>query len=140
MECGAMAGGDTAGLRSRAALALASLWLAATGAEEVQAAVRVCTAPILAEALDDKSELAARKSVIELWSGEARKLGEAFAAWRLANDKSIACERIAQGFRCSARARPCGISQLPDQPPPGTKVPLEIRPRLPRDLENRPRP
>lgn len=93
------------------------------------AATRICTPAIVSEATDARSETAARKAALDGWVGEARKLGEAFTAWRLALDKGIACKTSATGIFCVASARPCGISQLPGQAPPGTKVPLQIAPK-----------
>ena len=89
------------------------------------AASRPCLDVIITFGTDPASELEARKKALAAWTAEARKHGEAFTAWRLAWQKTLECGRMPQGgFQCRAVGRPCGISNVPGNLPPGsTPVP-----------------
>jgi hypothetical protein len=92
----------------------------AAAPSETAAAVRYCRAPIATEGEHAKSEAAARRLALDRWAAEARRLGEAYASWRLATPRDIACQgRAGGGHVCRAVASPCAIAQNPDRLPAG---------------------
>lgn len=85
------------------------------------AATRPCLDVIITFGTDPASELEARKKALVAWGNEARKHGEAFAAWRLAWQKTLECGLMPKGgFQCRAVGKPCGISHVPGNLPPGS--------------------
>jgi len=93
-----------------------------------EAAVRRCAPMIVGPERTAPVEATARRLALEAWQAEARRFGPAFTSWRLALTRSVVCHRRAGPlFACSARAAPCGISQMPDKNPPG--LPASPRPK-----------
>lgn len=88
-------------------------------------ATRPCFDVIITFGTDPATEPEARKKALLAWSKEAAKHGEAFTSWRLAWQKTIECGRMPQGgFQCRAVGKPCGISNVPGNLPPGT-IPVQ---------------
>ena len=84
------------------------------------AATRPCFDVIIAFGTDPSEQEARRKALLA-WSKTAARHGEAFTSWRLAWQKTIDCGRMPQGaFQCRAVGKPCGISNVPGNLPPGT--------------------
>jgi hypothetical protein len=99
-------------------------------ASSASAAVRKCGDFVAAAGEDRGAELVARQKAIAGWIESASKLGPAYSAWRLAIDKSLSCQQLADGtHRCQVLARPCGIAQAPDALPPGTDPAPPIKPK-----------
>ena len=89
-----------------------------------QAAIRVCGEFIAVADEDANSETRAKQKALTGWISAASQLGQAFALWRNASEKSRSCMRLAQGlWRCQAYGRPCGVSQVPGSLPRGTPGP-----------------
>ncbi len=107
-----------------------AIWFAGA-AGRADAAVRQCLRPIVAVVEAPGLEAEARRRVLEAWSMEAGRNGEAFSSWRLAIEKTLVCEKVLTAFRCRARATPCGIAQVPGQQPRGAKP--DARPDLKRN-------
>jgi hypothetical protein len=94
------------------------------------AATRKCGDFVAAAGEDRTSEITAKQKAMAEWIQRATKLGPAFAAWRLAIDKSLSCLKLPDGtHRCQAMARPCGISQAPSAQPPGTVPQVPAAPK-----------
>lgn len=83
------------------------------------AAVRVCRQPVQSEPATARTEEGARALAMLGWSAAAKRFGDQFTSWRLANAKSLSCTPVEGGVRCVARGTPCTIQQKPPQAPPG---------------------
>ena len=82
------------------------------------AAVLLCHPAVSSGLQEARTEQEARALAISAWITAASAHGQAFTAWRLAAGKFYTCTKTAVGgYRCLAKAEPCGISQVP--PPPG---------------------
>lgn len=88
-------------------------------ADPAGAAVRVCRQPVESEPMTAKTEQGARALALLGWSAAAKRFGDRFTSWRLANGKSLSCTPVEGGVRCVARGSPCTIQQRPPQTPPG---------------------
>lgn len=97
--------------RLGAALAVAGLAMLSVG--EAPAAVRVCKDVVASGLVTGATELAAKKLALDAWKAKALTFGEAYASWRLAGGKLLACLPAKDGFECLARAAPCTIEQAP---------------------------
>jgi hypothetical protein len=98
--------------------------LALVGTTPAQAATRVCGEVTAAAGEDRRSEQVAKQKAMTAWIAAASKFGPAFTLWRNATGKSLSCLKLADGtHRCQAFGRPCGISQVPGQPPIGSTPP-----------------
>ena len=117
---------------SKGRLGVAAVLVLAIGAgvaTATLAATRQCLEPIIAFGVDAKLENEARRKALAAWTADARKNGEVFAQWRLAWQKSIECNRLPSGgFQCKAIGRPCGITQIPGQTPPGARPVVRPQP------------
>jgi len=112
------------------ACALAALLFAAI-ARPASAAVKVCHPAIVGDEMKATREADARALALKSWSKLASLYGDAFASWRLAGGKAIACRRLADNrVHCQARGSPCTIAQTPPQPqPPPRTIPAPIAPK-----------
>lgn len=116
---------DAAGRKGLTTLAVAITGSLVWCVPHSEAAVRHCAPRIEAAADDAKSEQAARRKALANWSSQARLIGEGYARWQLAENRTLQCARIPGGFRCRAGAAPCTISQNPD------RIPQELLPKAP---------
>ena len=105
-----------------AAAGVAAMVWYASGAE---AAVRHCAPRIEAAADDATSEQAARRQAMANWTELARRIGQGYTRWQLAENRTVQCARIPGGFRCRAGAAPCTVSQDPG------RIPQELLPKAP---------
>lgn len=104
----------------RAPLAALTMTCAAVAtADPAAAAVRVCRQPVQSEPATAKTEDGAKALAMLGWSAAAKRFGDQFTSWRLANAKSLSCTPVEGGVRCVARGTPCMIQQKPPQTPPG---------------------
>jgi hypothetical protein len=80
------------------------------------AAVRLCRGTISSGPVIAATEREAKRQALDIWKGEAAKLGVSFSAWGRAADKILACKPAVGGkFVCLARAAPCTIEQAPNR-------------------------
>jgi hypothetical protein len=91
--------------------------LSSFAVEPASAAVRLCGERITGGQQIATTEPVARRAAIAAWL--ARVSGPPATtplqpSWQLADGKSVACTRVDGGrFSCSATARPCVVSQIP---------------------------
>jgi hypothetical protein len=88
------------------------------------AAVRICRPAVSGAAGEAKTEQEAKRFALESWVARAAQYGAAYASWRMANNKRLACRAGANGVtRCQATGQPCVIAQnpRPKQPKPPRK-------------------
>jgi len=86
-----------------------------------EAAVRVCRPTVSGAVAEAKTELEAKRIALDSWVARAGQSGAAYASWRMANNKRLACRAGGNGvIRCQATGRPCTIAQNPrlQQPKP----------------------
>lgn len=96
---------------------LASIFLALVASAPAGAAVRSCKPTVVSGPFVADAEMAARKGALAGWVEKAGGHGVAFTSWRLADQRSIRCERRAQGaFACVAAGAPCRIEHVPPLP------------------------
>lgn len=89
--------------------------------EGAEAATALCAAMLAGETMEAAAEVEARRLALQSWTERAGELGIEFTRWQLAWNRRLSCEPAGGGpFRCTARGRPCRISQVP--PPAGTRV------------------
>ena len=104
-------------------IALATIAAACMLPIEARAAMAVCEKPHAGDAVEDKSELAAKKRALESWVAGVSRLGEQYARWGIAWNRQLDCVRKDSGlFRCKAVGHPCTIRQVPMAP--GELTPL----------------
>jgi hypothetical protein len=93
-------------------------------APDSEAAVRMCR-PVVSGAVGEaKTEQEAKRVALESWAARAGRYGAAYASWRTANHKRLACRAGGNGVtRCQATASPCAIAQNPrlQRPKPSRK-------------------
>lgn len=83
------------------------------------AASKQCQPVVIATGGHPQSELEARKAAVLQWIAAAKVYGEGFTRWQLAHQRSLTCQQVATGGHlCRAIARPCVITQNPEQPLP----------------------
>lgn len=115
--------------------AIAALCLSALHAD---AAVRNCQAGVTSEITQASTEILGKQRALLSWTTKAFTLGAAYASWRLADKKVLACKKgkaTGQSFSCIAYAVPCTILQNPGLQNPGLQnpgVPGQPRPAVPR--------
>lgn len=101
--------------RSIAFVVAAGLGLLATA--PASAAVRSCKPAVVSGPVVASAEPEARKAALAGWVEKAGTHGVAFTSWRLADQRSIRCERRAEGaFACVAAGAPCRIEHVPPLP------------------------
>ena len=110
-------------MRWRLFAGLAAIIASLAPQSDAAAAVRQCYPTLVAEAAHPTSELEARRKALADWTAAAKKLGDGFTRWQLADERRLACERAKPGgWICRASGKPCTISQDPRRPlptPPG---------------------
>ena len=78
------------------------------------AAMALCEPSLAGAAIEDKTELQAKRLALESWVAGALKLGVQYTRWGLAWDRQLTCTRTEAGrHRCQAVAHPCTIKQVP---------------------------
>ena len=114
-------------LRAGTVYLLAAFWAGAPA----QAAVRNCTARLTGAAVKDATELGAKKKAIDDWMLKAKGAGITNPAWRLAAERRLICQSIADGtpaatkiFECIAVGHACSISQNPKPNPRPSRGPI----------------
>jgi hypothetical protein len=98
---------------------------------EAEAAVRICRPAVSGAVGEAKTEQEAKRIALDSWVARAREYGAAYASWRMANRKRLACRAGGNGvIRCQATGRPCAIAQNPRQqrpkPPRKTLPGIEV--------------
>lgn len=97
---------------------------------DAAAAVRICRPAVFGAVGEAKSEREAKRFALQNWVARAGQYGAAYASWRMANNKKLACKSSGNGVtRCQATANPCAISQTP------RPQPLRPRPTRSRGIE-----
>ena len=100
------------------------------GIDPARAAVRNCQPVINTTGEDATSQVEARRKAMAGWLAQARKFGEGYTRWQLADKRRTFCAKTAAGgHACAVSGAPCTISQAPGAPPvkPGNRgKPLEI--------------
>ena len=101
------------------------------GIDPARAAMLTCQPAINAKGEDATSQVEARRKAMAGWLKQARKYGEGYVRWQLADNRRTFCAKSpAGGHACAVTGAPCTISQVPGTPPskPGNrgKKPLEI--------------
>lgn len=90
----------------------------------VQAAVRICQAPVSSGLASDPVEARARAKALVAWVAKARAAGTRSPSWRIAAQKQLHCVKVATGnYDCVAFAQPCTISQTPRPSPSPSPLP-----------------
>ena len=79
-----------------------------------EAAVRTCRPAVSGALAEAKTEQEAKRIALDSWVARAGQYGAAYASWRMANNKRLACRAGGNGvIRCQATGRPCAIAQNP---------------------------
>lgn len=114
-------------LRASTVCLVAAMWADASA----QAAVRNCTARLTSLAAKDATELGAKKKAIDDWMLKAKGAGITNPAWRLAAERRLICQSVADGtpaatkiFECIAVGHACSISQNPKPNPRPSRGPI----------------
>lgn len=97
-----------------------ALCLLAAHAPAARAAWVICDDMIEGDTASAETEPEARRLALANWVQKASVLGVAYTRWQLAWNHRLTCTSEAGAVRCSARGRPCRVSQLP--PPQGSTV------------------
>jgi hypothetical protein len=117
-------------MRTCLAIILVTLCLFTLGlAPRAEAAWAICESTLTGASATAETELEARQNALAAWVEQARALGVAYTRWQLAWNRRLSCEAAEAGqVRCTARGRPCRISQVP--PAAGSEI---LKPGVPSD-------
>ena len=107
------------------------LYVALAPGSSTIAAVRTCSARLTSIAATDSTELLAKKKAIDDWMLKAKGAGITNPAWRLAAERRLICQSVADGtpaatkiFECIAVGHACSISQNPKPNPRPSRGPI----------------
>ncbi len=81
----------------------------------------ICEGMLTGATIIATTELEAKQKALADWVDQSRAIGVAYTRWQLAWNRRLICD-AADGakVRCTARGRPCRISQVP--PPAGSEI------------------
>lgn len=121
----------TGAVRWGTGLAILGAWaVMLLGFHPARAAVRTCQPVINATGEDATSQVEARRKAMAGWLTLARKHGESYTRWQLADKRRTFCAKSTAGMHaCAVSGAPCMVSQVPSAPPikPDNRgKPLEI--------------
>ncbi len=81
----------------------------------IQAAVRICSAPLVSIPARAATEKDAKKLALADWTSKAATAGYPQTHWRIAVGKTLKCLNVGDAFECVAVASACRIEQAPDK-------------------------